>query len=265
MANYLVREYGFMELHLTRTSSTPLVEKSASEARLSILENGEYPDGHSFSSVDLLLSHVTRYWDRRWVTTDIWDEEILETLLRRPFFILVSVDAPVILRWKRFIERLLNGNFDSIVFFQAHNLRCIAYEQTPPSLEQFVVRNDNHLYHPTTGLANLIDRAEVRLINSSSSLQILHEALDRLDLMNEQRLRPSWDQYFMQLASLAARRSNCMKRRVGCVLVREKRVISTGYNGTPRNLLNCNEGGCKLQTERTNVSTVTNGRRCQVQ
>lgn len=48
----------------------------------------------------------------------------------------------------------------------------------------------------------------------------------------------------MQLASLAAQRSNCMKRRVGCVLVREKRVISTGYNGTPRGLRNCGEGGC---------------------
>lgn len=48
----------------------------------------------------------------------------------------------------------------------------------------------------------------------------------------------------MQLASLAAQRSNCMKRRVGCVLVREKRVISTGYNGTPRGIKNCGEGGC---------------------
>lgn len=48
----------------------------------------------------------------------------------------------------------------------------------------------------------------------------------------------------MELASLAAQRSNCMKRRVGCVLVREKRVISTGYNGTPRGLVNCADGGC---------------------
>jgi dCMP deaminase len=50
----------------------------------------------------------------------------------------------------------------------------------------------------------------------------------------------------MQLADLAAHRCNCMKRRVGCVIVREKRVISTGYNGTPRGMTNCNEGGCKL-------------------
>ena len=265
MARYLVEEHGFLELQLARTSSTPLVEKSASEARLSGSKNGEYQDSHSFSSVDLLLSHVTRNWDQRWITTDIWDEEILEILLRRPFFLLVSVDGPVTLRWERFKERLLNGSSGSAVFSYDNKLRCKAYDQTPPSLEQFAIRNDNHLYHPTTGLANLIDRAEVRLINSSSCLRSLHEALERLDLMNEQRLRPSWDQYFMQLASLAARRSNCMKRRVGCVLVREKRVISTGYNGTPRNLLNCNEGGCKLQTERTKVSTETDGRRCEVQ
>lgn len=108
-----------------------------------------------------------------------------------------------------------------------------------------MVWNDEHLYDQKIGLAGLIDRAQVRLINSTSSLPDLQEALDALDLTNEQRLRPSWDQYFMQLASLAAQRSNCMKRRVGCVLVREKRVISTGYNGTPRNIRNCNEGGCK--------------------
>jgi dCMP deaminase len=82
------------------------------------------------------------------------------------------------------------------------------------------------------------------LLNTSSNLAHLYATLGKLDLTNEDRLRPSWDQYFMQLASLAAQRCNCMKRRVGCVLVREKRVISTGYNGTPRGLKNCAEGGC---------------------
>lgn len=138
------------------------------------------------------------------------------------------------------MERRGNWNADSI-------LSCELYNQRSPTLEEFVIRNDDHLYDTVTGLAILIDRAEVRLVNSTSSLRHLHTALRDLDLANKQRLRPSWDQYFMQLASLAAQRSNCMKRRVGCVLVREKRVISTGYNGTPRNLRNCNEGGCRLQ------------------
>ena len=49
----------------------------------------------------------------------------------------------------------------------------------------------------------------------------------------------------MQLADLAAKRSNCMKRRVGCVLTRDNRIIATGYNGTPRGVKNCNQGGCE--------------------
>lgn len=119
-------------------------------------------------------------------------------------------------------------------------------EEEVPTFENFVLQNDHHLYNATFGLAWLVDRAEIRLINQTSSLEKLYRALKNLDIANNERLRPNWDQYFMQLASLAAQRSNCMKRRVGCVLVRENRVISTGYNGTPRNLQNCNEGGCKL-------------------
>ncbi|KAG5457259.1 MAG: regulator of chromosome condensation 1/beta-lactamase-inhibitor protein II [Olpidium bornovanus] len=49
----------------------------------------------------------------------------------------------------------------------------------------------------------------------------------------------------MQLSDFAARRSNCMKRAVGCILVKDRRIISTGYNGTPRGLRNCGEGGCR--------------------
>lgn len=119
-----------------------------------------------------------------------------------------------------------------------------------PTLEEFVFRNDDNLYNSKMGLACLIDRAEVRLVNQTQSIEMLHRSLRDLDLANEQRMRPNWDQYFMQLASLAAQRSNCMKRRVGCVLVREKRVISTGYNGTPRNMKNCSEGGCKRSQTR---------------
>ena len=56
--------------------------------------------------------------------------------------------------------------------------------------------------------------------------------------------RPDWDHYFMNIAEVAASRSNCSRRHVAAVLVRDKRIISTGYNGTPRGIKNCNEGGC---------------------
>ena len=48
----------------------------------------------------------------------------------------------------------------------------------------------------------------------------------------------------MDIARVAARRSNCAKRQVAAVLVKDKRIIATGYNGTPRGVKNCNEGGC---------------------
>ena len=59
-----------------------------------------------------------------------------------------------------------------------------------------------------------------------------------------QARRPGWDEYFMEIARIAALRSNCMKRKVAAVIVKDRRIISTGYNGTPRGVKNCNEGGC---------------------
>lgn len=56
--------------------------------------------------------------------------------------------------------------------------------------------------------------------------------------------RPSWDEYFMSLARLVAGRSTCLRREVGAVLVRDRRVLATGYNGAPSGLPHCAEVGC---------------------
>ena len=56
--------------------------------------------------------------------------------------------------------------------------------------------------------------------------------------------RPGWDEYFMEIAEVVAHRSNCSRRHVAAVIVKDGRIISTGYNGTPRGIKNCNEGGC---------------------
>lgn len=62
--------------------------------------------------------------------------------------------------------------------------------------------------------------------------------------MPEIHERPDWDVYFMEIAKVVAARSNCSRRHVAAVIVKDKRIISTGYNGTPRGIKNCNEGGC---------------------
>ncbi|HHT89415.1 MAG: dCMP deaminase family protein [Bacillota bacterium] len=56
--------------------------------------------------------------------------------------------------------------------------------------------------------------------------------------------RPSWDRYFMEIAELVSSRSTCLRRQVGAVLVRDKQIIATGYNGAPRGVSHCLEVGC---------------------
>ena len=60
--------------------------------------------------------------------------------------------------------------------------------------------------------------------------------------------RPSWDEYFMEMAELTAKRSTCMSRQVGAVIVKDRHAIATGYNGAPRGIMHCEErGGCLRQ------------------
>ncbi|HDI83297.1 MAG TPA: cytidine deaminase [candidate division WOR-3 bacterium] len=57
--------------------------------------------------------------------------------------------------------------------------------------------------------------------------------------------RPSWDEYFMEITELVAKRSTCLRRKVGAVVVKDKRILTTGYNGPPTGLKHCDElGGC---------------------
>ncbi|KAF8574441.1 hypothetical protein K439DRAFT_847411 [Ramaria rubella] len=178
-----------------------------------------------------LLDHVTQHWLERYVSCDLDTPQLIEQFVKRPFFLLVSVDAPLLIRYRRLTS------------------------QTAPNLtlEEFIQEHDTLLYGPQdpanfqpqrTSLHAMFRVAKVHVVNNFQTFADLHAYLHSLNLPDPDRLRPQWDTYFMTLAALASQRSNCMKRRVGAILVRDKRIVSTGYNGTPRNVRNCNEGGC---------------------
>ena len=73
--------------------------------------------------------------------------------------------------------------------------------------------------------------------------------------------RPSWDKYFMDIAFLVSTRATCLRRKVGAVLVKDKRILATGYNGPPRGLKHCGDrpGGC-LRTQ----NNVPSGQRHEI-
>ncbi len=86
--------------------------------------------------------------------------------------------------------------------------------------------------------------AEFKIANNGSLPELTQQISGLLQRLMGNLARPDWDEYFMKLAKVASLRSNCVKRKVAAIIVRDKRVISTGYNGTPRGTKNCFEGGC---------------------
>ncbi|KAF7347695.1 hypothetical protein MVEN_01526600 [Mycena venus] len=208
--------------HLSFLSMGPTPQPS-----LANFEQEEKP--RCFSSPSSLLDYVTRNWRQDFVTVDLYTRDVIEAFVKRPFFLLLSVDAPLLDRYYR--SNMNNVSSQSV------------------SLEQFVREDDSIVFgvglpESLSSLHSLSDLVNVHISNTFESLNLLHAYLDDLNLLDPGHLRPQWDAYFMTLASLASKRSNCMKRRVGAVLVRENRILATGYNGTPRGVKNCNEGGC---------------------
>lgn len=118
MADYLVKDQGFSILYIDPPPATQSVDNgdetrsgdqgSGSGSTVGSRKNersNSSADRISFATVDALLAFVTKRWECRWVTIDIRDVEVLEKLSQRPWFLLVSVDAPVMVRWERFQER----------------------------------------------------------------------------------------------------------------------------------------------------------------
>ncbi len=141
--------------------------------------------------------------------------------------------------------RLVSVNADPRVRFE--RIKARARESDPQDFDDFLrLEQEEATRRHSEGqdLVNTMALADVTLANNGS-LEDLHGELARIVQTWASELdRPSWDEYFMGMARMASLRANCLKRKVGAVIVRDRRVVSTGYNGTPRGTRNCYEGGC---------------------
>jgi len=62
--------------------------------------------------------------------------------------------------------------------------------------------------------------------------------------MKKKDNRPGWDEYFLEIAALVSKRSTCLRRKVGALVVKDRRILATGYNGTPSGIKHCAQVGC---------------------
>jgi dCMP deaminase len=164
---------------------------------------------------------------RNVVVDSIRNPSEVEVLRRRKDFTLLAIEADQRVRFERGKSRGREG--------PARTLDQFVHEE-----ERELASND-----PTTQQLLATERLADITISNNGTLEELHRKLDALlpSLMSKFQ-RPDWDEYFINIAQVVASRSNCMKRRVAAIIVKDRRIISTGYNGTPRGAKNCNEGGC---------------------
>jgi dCMP deaminase len=165
--------------------------------------------------------------DKNYVVDSFRHPDEVAVFRSRSNFRLISVQATPEIRFER--------------------IKMRAREADPTAFEEFLMLEKEEAFsssHEGQDLDGTGSLADYTLENNESLSELHREAASLIQLLMSQLERPSWDEYFMKIAVVASLRSNCVKRKVAAVIVRDKRVISTGYNGTPRGTKNCYEGGC---------------------
>lgn len=165
--------------------------------------------------------------DRHYVVDSIRNPSEVEVLRRRKEFLLLAVQAEQAVRYERSRRRGREGAATTLEEFAREEEKEL--DSSDPANQQLLA---------TERLADFA-------IRNDGTIEDLHRALDTvLPRFLSSFSRPDWDEYFMNIAKVVSSRSNCIKRKVAALIVKDKRVVSTGYNGTPRGARNCNEGGC---------------------
>lgn len=165
--------------------------------------------------------------DKNYVIDSIRNPAEVRSLRTRDNFSLLNISAPQKIRFERMVAR---GRESDPTDFQAFMALEKTEDESPdPNRQQ---------------LRQTIALADVEITNEGTLPEMHDKLRETLRDLAKKRNRPNWDVYFMNIAKVAALRSNCIKRKVAAVIVRDNRIISTGYNGTPRGLTNCSDGGC---------------------
>ncbi|MBN2243966.1 MAG: AAA family ATPase [Acidobacteria bacterium] len=164
---------------------------------------------------------------QNYVIDSIRNPSEVTALRSRGGFTLLGLEADAEIRFRRTMQRGRENAAETLERFLEEEGREL--DSTDPARQQL---------QATLGMADLV-------VPNNGTLEELYRRLNQeLPPLMGRFERPSWDEYFMSIAKVVATRSNCIKRKVAAIIVKDKRVISTGYNGTPRGAKNCNEGGC---------------------
>ena len=174
-------------------------------------------------------------------------ERILNTIGDTSHYVIDSFRNPSEVEAFRHRVDFLLWSIEASPRMRFERIKARARESDPMTFTEFEKVEKREAKNADPNKQNLEDcraLADARIVNNGT-LEALYR---RLVPVTKKALasipRPSWDEYFMRIAQVVAKRSNCLKRKVAAVIVKDGRIISTGYNGTPRKTKNCYQGGC---------------------
>ena len=155
----------------------------------------------------------------------------LDELKKLKKFFLVSVDAPAEIRFERMVDR--------------------SRESDPISWSDFIEvdSRDKGIGESITGqgVAMCMDKAEFVLINDGSLEKIKGKIEELYEEIDRKMPRLSWDEYFVEIMEAVSKRATCNRGRSGCVIVKNKHILVTGYVGSPVGLPHCDEIGHQMK------------------
>ncbi len=184
---------------------------------------------HFLSDEELPLNKISQ--EMNYVLEEITDVEQLESFKEKDDILLVRVDTPTEIRLERLTEKQ-----------KQENGKETSYEEVL-SFERNLLEDEEIIKQQ---LIPVFKAAQV-VIKNDADIDTLHKKVDHMLVDVSRRYvlkKPSDDSFYMEIAQVVAKRSLCIKRKAGALLVREKRVLVMDSDDTPRHIKHCNENGC---------------------
>lgn len=221
--NYLVKK-GFEPYSLSDIIREELARLGMTPNRENLIEMGNKLRADKGAAV-LAEMIKKKLSGRNAVIDSIRNVSEIQSLRQLPNFFLIRVDAPPELRFQRAMVRNRPENVTNLAEF-------LTIEQKEKSDDQ----NQQNISACQT-------LADFRIYNDGNLDQLYRQVDEVLDEIRR-RVRPSWDEYFLKMAFLVAERSTCLRHHVGAIIVKDRHVLTTGYNGAARNIDDCTKLGC---------------------
>lgn len=227
IAEMLVRN-GFVHFSLSHFIDKDLEKKGKPPTRENQIAHANWMRQTFGNNVLAARALAEVHDDRNVVFTSIRNPSEVELFKSRKDFVLVNVSAPIEMRFRRIQLRARVGDPKSLEELQEKEA---IESSSDPSKQQL---------HTVTKMARVV------IVNDTTIARLQEKVTKFCKDWAPQLLppKPNWDEYFLTIAKTVSSRSSCIKRKVGAVVCRDLKIITAGYNGTPRGVKNCNEGGC---------------------